>query len=72
MTALRQTRDGRTLCNAHRTTGAPRYHYAGCTECEAAKARGIVRPPASEVPPSKRRGKRLPGKSNWGAWGFRS
>lgn len=68
MSILRRTADGRILCNAHRTSGAPAYHTDGCDACEEAKAKGIVRPPSVNVAPSKRRGRRLPGPQNWGTW----
>jgi hypothetical protein len=52
-----RTRDGHVLCNSHRTTGAPNYFYPGCEMCEAAKAKGVVRPNINSVP-KKLRGRR--------------
>jgi len=68
---LRRSRDGRILCDAHRTTGAPIYHHDGCDACAAAKAAGIIRPPASQVAPRRRRGRETPAAQNWGKWAIR-
>ena len=57
MPKLFHTRDGRTLCCAHATSGAPTYHTPGCDACLAARAKGIVRPDIDTVP-KKRRGAR--------------
>ena len=52
--SVKRASDGRQLCNHHRTTGAPVYHYPGCEMCEAARAKGIIRPDADTVPAKKR------------------
>jgi hypothetical protein len=57
MAKLCKTRDGRTLCSAHATTGCPAYFTLGCDACEAARAKGIVRPNIETVP-RKQRGRR--------------
>lgn len=57
MSKLYKSRDGRTLCQSHATTGAPSYHTDGCEACEVARSKGIVRPNADSVPP-KQRGRR--------------
>jgi hypothetical protein len=59
MAALRRTKDGRMLCEAHAYTGAPAWHTPGCEACEAARARGIIRPDATGVSVSKRRARGL-------------
>jgi len=46
MAALTRTRTGAILCQPHIRTGAPIYHTPGCEACDAARARGIVRPDA--------------------------
>ena len=55
--SVMRAKDGRMLCNPHRISGAPSHHYAGCEMCEAARAKGIVRPDATSVP-AKLRGRR--------------
>lgn len=52
---IRRTRDGRNLCSAHRTSGAPSWYHAGCEACEDARAKGIIRPDASSVSLGRRR-----------------
>jgi hypothetical protein len=52
-----RAKDGRMLCTAHRTSGAPTYHYAGCEACIDARAKGINRPDADSVP-ARLRGRR--------------
>jgi hypothetical protein len=49
-----KAKDGRMLCNPHRTTGAPVYHYPGCEMCETARVTGIVRPDVDSVPKAQR------------------
>jgi hypothetical protein len=51
---LQHTRDGRTLCTAHATSGAPSYHSEGCEACSEARAKGIIRPDITTVPKKKR------------------
>jgi hypothetical protein len=51
---LQHTRDGRVLCSAHATSGAPSYHTPQCEACAAARARGIIRPDITTVPKKKR------------------
>lgn len=58
---LSKTSDGRMICNPHRTTGAPRFHTDGCFMCEAARAKGIVRPNASDFTSAQRRALALRG-----------
>lgn len=52
---LRRCRDGVVRCNAHATSGAPRFHTDGCVDCQAARARGIVRPDATGLTADQRR-----------------
>jgi hypothetical protein len=54
---LYRTREGRTLCSAHYSSGAPSYHTDGCDTCAQARAKGIVRPNIETVP-RKQRGRR--------------
>jgi hypothetical protein len=41
--SLYKTKDG-VLCGPHKTSGAPVHHHPGCVMCEAARAKGIIRP----------------------------
>ena len=63
---LRHTRDGRTLCVPHATSGLPTYHTDGCDACKDARSRGIVRPDVTTVPKGKRGGQHL--RHRWIDW----
>jgi len=63
---LRRTRDGRTLCVPHATSGLPTYHTPGCSACELARANGIVRKDISTVPKKRRGGEHL--RHRWIDW----
>lgn len=52
--SLKRTADGRMLCSSHRKSGAPKFHTNGCAMCEAARAKGIIRPDISTAPPKMR------------------
>jgi hypothetical protein len=54
MPKLHRTREGRTLCGPHATTGRPAFHTNGCDACAEARAKGIVRLDAESVPKKER------------------
>ena len=65
---LRQiVRDGRTLCEPHRTSGVPHFYYPGCVECEKARGNGIIRDRFDSVDKKSRRSEAVRALFNRGA-----